>query len=465
MPSQPRHICVIGTGYVGLVTGTIFAELGQRVTCVDVDELKVEMLRSGRIPIHEPRLPELVARNVEAGRLTFSASYSEGLRTAEFVFLAVPTPTAEGSDAADLRYIQQATLSIASRAERDLIVVVKSTVPVGTGRLVARLLAEHGRPGRHFAVVSNPEFLREGSAIADCLQPDRVVVGSDSREAADAVAALYASLACPLVVTDLATAEMTKYASNAMLAARISFMNEIAGLCETVGADVTQVARGMGLDRRIGPAFLSAGLGYGGSCFPKDVRALMHMLAAAGGEPYILKAVNHVNRLQRRRTVDKLRRLCGPLAGRTIGLLGLAFKPDTDDLREAPALEIAQVLLSEGAHVKAFDPVAMSGAEALLPQITCCDDPYQLAAGADALIAVTEWEEIRRLDMASIRSRMRTPAVILDGRNMFDPEQLIQLGFVYAGTGRYANPARSRCSAESLSVPSANPRRSLSGRA
>ena len=429
------HIAMVGTGYVGLVTGAIFSEMGNRVACIDIDAAKVERLRRGETPIHEPSLPDVIRRNVKAGRLTFTTSYAEGMRRADFVFIAVPTPTIAGSDAADLTYIRQAAMSIAAHLDHDLTVVIKSTVPIGTGRMVANLIEHYSEGLARFSVVSNPEFLREGSAVTDCLHPDRVVIGADQPESGNALAGLYSKLRAPILITNVPTAEMIKYASNAMLATRISFMNEIATLCEAVGADVKKVALGMGHDRRIGHAFLDAGVGYGGSCFPKDVRALSHMMCAAGYEAKILTAVHEVNVAQSQRTVEKLRRMCGTLEGRVVGLLGLAFKPNTDDLREAPAIGIARLLTAEGARVKAFDPVAMAAAQHVLPEVTYCQDSYHVAEGSDVLIAVTEWEEFKHLDMDRIKQLMRKP-VILDARNMYDPEALAARGFTYEGTGR-----------------------------
>ncbi|MDE3076585.1 MAG: UDP-glucose/GDP-mannose dehydrogenase family protein [Chloroflexota bacterium] len=430
-----RRICVVGTGYVGLVTGTCFAELGNQVVCVDIDQAKVEALRAGRMPIYEPGLAELVHRNAAMERLSFTTSYAEGMKEAEFVFIAVNTPSDGAEGGADLRYVEQAAISIAQHLDHDLIIVNKSTVPIGTGDLVARLVSQHGAGKARFSVVSNPEFLREGSAVADCLNPDRIVLGSTSRAAGEAVASLYLSLRRPIMITDLATAEMIKYASNAMLAARISFMNEIAEICEHLGADVKEVSVGMGYDKRIGAAFLDAGLGYGGSCFPKDVKALMHMASAAGCHPQLLQAVSDINNDQRKRAVDKVRSLCGGLQGKAIALLGLAFKPNTDDMREAAAIDIARLLLAEGATVKGYDPVAMPVARTSLPGVTLCRDAYEVAAGADALIVVTEWNEFKQLDMERLKRVMNSP-IIVDGRNIYEGNGLREIGFVYAGTGR-----------------------------
>ncbi|HLG71513.1 MAG TPA: UDP-glucose/GDP-mannose dehydrogenase family protein [Chloroflexota bacterium] len=436
-----RNICVIGTGYVGLVTGTCLAELGNRVVCLDVDEAKIDRLQSGSIPIYEPGLAELVQRNVALDRLAFTTSYPDALAGVEFVFISVPTPKSEATGEADLSYVRQAAIRIAQDLRGDAIVINKSTVPIGTGDLVAQILKAHVRDGVNVRVVSNPEFLREGSAVRDCLNPDRVVLGSCDRAAAEDVASLYLSLQCPILITDLATAEMIKYASNAMLAARISFMNEIARICEQLGADAKQVAIGMGYDKRIGPAFLDAGLGYGGSCFPKDVQALMHMGYLCGCHPQLLQAVADINVDQRAWPFEKLVGIYGDLRGKTIGLLGLAFKPNTDDLREAPAIDIARMLIEAGAEVAAFDPVAMDAARRLLPDLLYCDDAYQAATGADAVILVTDWPEFRDLDLERLGTLMRSP-VMIDGRNLYDPETMQACGFEYRGVGRRAVAAK-----------------------
>ncbi len=431
-----KDICVVGTGYVGLVTGACFADLGNHVVCLDIDEEKVKILKAGEMPIYEPGLEETVRRNVAAGRLSFTASYDEAIREEQpkFIFIAVGTP--EGVDGeADLRYVRMAAETIAEVMDHPLIIVNKSTVPVGTGDWVADIINRHRNNDAAFAVVSNPEFLREGSAINDFLSPDRIVLGSLDREAAEKVAQLYLSLRAPIVVTDLRTAEMIKYASNAYLASRISFINEIAAICEQLGADVKEVAVGMGYDKRIGHHFLDAGLGYGGSCFPKDVKALAHMAAIHGRHPQLLRAVMDINQDQRRRVVQKLRGLLGGLQDRTIGLLGLAFKPNTDDLREAPSVEIAHLLHSEGAQVKAYDPVAMPSAERLILDIELAKDAYDLARDCDAIVVVTDWNEFKHLDLSQVKSLMRQP-VLLDGRNIYDSERMRDLGFTYRGVGR-----------------------------
>ncbi|HEX8917262.1 MAG TPA: UDP-glucose/GDP-mannose dehydrogenase family protein, partial [Chloroflexota bacterium] len=429
-----KTICVVGTGYVGLVTGACFAELGNQVSCIDTDATKIARLQAGGMPIYEPGLAELVQRNVVAGRLSFTTSYQDGMHNADFVFIAVNTPMdAEGG--ADLSFVASAAQSIAANLDHELIIVNKSTVPAGTGDMVQQLVERHMTGDARFWVVSNPEFLREGSAIYDCLHPDRVVLGSRNLAACEAVAALYRPLKSPILMTDLPTAEMIKYASNAMLATRISFINEIAAVCEQIGADVRQVARGMGYDKRIGPLFLDAGVGYGGSCFPKDVKALIRLAATKGCHPELLRAVEDINLAQRERVVDKLRALLGGLSARSIGLLGLAFKPGTDDMREAPAVEIAARLLAEGAAVSAYDPVAMPRAAKLIPEISLCSDAYDLASGADALVLVTDWTEFTNLDMPRIKQLMRTP-VLVDGRNLYDGPALRELGFIYCGSGR-----------------------------
>ncbi len=429
-----RNIAVIGTGYVGLVTGTCFADLGNRVICLDIDESKIETLNSGGMTIYEPGLEEIVHRNVKAGRLSFTTSYKEGIKDAEFVFIAVGTP--EGVDGeADLRYVRMAARSIAKVMDHPIIIVNKSTVPVGTGDWVADIVNKHKEGDVGLAVVSNPEFLREGTAISDFLNPDRVVLGSLDREAAEKVARLYLSLRAPIVITDLRTAEMIKYASNAFLANRISLINEIANICEALGADVKEVAVGMGYDKRIGHHFLDAGIGYGGSCFPKDVKALAHMAAIHGLHPQLLRTVMEINRHQRRLVIQKLRALLGSLQDKIVGLLGLSFKPNTDDMREAPAVELVHLLMNEGAFVKGYDPVAMDVAVRALPEIKLAEDPYDLAKGCDAVVVVTEWNEFKHLDMGRVKTLMRQP-IVVDGRNIYEPETMKALGFTYRGIGR-----------------------------
>jgi len=432
-----KNICVIGVGYVGLVTGTCFADLGNRVTALDINEERIQNLKQGLLPIYEPGLEEVVKRNVSAGRLNFTTSYAEALKDAEFAFIAVGTP--EGVDGeADLQYVRVAAESVAQHMTAPLIIVNKSTVPVGTGDWVAEIVrAKQARP-IPFNVVSCPEFLREGSAIADFMNPARTVLGSLDRDAANRVADLHLPLRAPIQVVDLRTAEMIKYASNAFLATKISFINEIANICEALGADVKEVAAGMGFDPRIGRQFLDAGLGYGGSCFPKDVKALAHMANVQGRHPQLLQAVMDINHDQRRQVVAKVRELLGTLDDKVIAILGLAFKPNTDDMRDAPAVEIAQNLQAGGARVQGYDPVAMTVAGRLLPGVRLCEDAYEAAAGVDAVVICTEWNEFKQLDLPRLKHNMRQP-VVVDGRNIYDPAAMQRLGFTYRGMGRGYN--------------------------
>jgi len=433
-----KNICVVGTGYVGLTTGVCFADLGHSVTCIEIDLHKLELLRSGKSPIFEPGLEEMQERNMRAGRLRFTDDYAVGIPDAEFIFITVGTPMAEDGSA-DLTYVKAAARSIGQYLRSGSIIIDKSTVPVGTGDLVENIIAEHAGPDVKFDVVSNPEFLREGSALSDFFKPDRIVLGAKNREAAQRVAALHETLGAPIIITDLRTAEMIKYASNAFLATRISFINEIAQICERLGADVREVARGMGADKRIGPHFLEAGVGYGGSCFPKDVLALYHMAASAGCHPQLLQAVMDINSDARKRFVKKVETVLGSLEGRLIGVLGLSFKPNTDDMREAPSVDIINALLKKGARVKAYDPVAMPRAEELLPTVTFTATAYDVAKDADALLLVTEWNEFKQLDWHRIKRYMRQP-VVIDGRNLYDPREMRQLGFIYWGVGRGEAP-------------------------
>ncbi len=380
-------ICVIGTGYVGLVTGTCFSDMGNQVTCVDIIPEKIERLKQGILPIYEPGLEEMVARNVHAGRLHFTTSYSEGLDNCDFIFIAVNTPTGSSQGGADMRYVESAARGIAQELDHQALIINKSTVPVGSGDVVSRIIRKNlKRPEVHFAVISNPEFLREGSAVQDFQNPDRVVLGSSDQEAARKVATLYLPLRAPIVITDLYTAEMIKYASNAFLATKISFINEIAQICERLGADVKEVAAGMGYDKRIGRAFLDAGLGFGGSCFPKDVRALTHMADEAGLHPQLLRAVMDINHDQRRLVVTKLTSILGTVRGCTVGILGIAFKPNTDDMREAASVDIIRWITNQGATVRVYDPVATdTGREALeregvqMDAIIFCQNAYEVA--------------------------------------------------------------------------------------
>jgi UDPglucose 6-dehydrogenase len=429
------NICVIGTGYVGLVTGVCFADMGNKVICLDVDTDRIEKLNQGIMPIYEPGLEQVVQQNHQAGRLVFTTDSEESIKGAEFAIIAVGTPSGVDGEA-DMQYVRSAAETIAIHADQPIIVVNKSTVPVGTGDWVADVIRKR-QNGKavDFWVVSNPEFLREGSAINDFMYPDRVVLGCTEREPAQKVAKLYEPLRCPILISDLRTAEMIKYASNAFLATRISFINEIANICEELGADVREVAIGMGQDKRIGPAFLDAGLGWGGSCFPKDVKALAHMAVLHGTQPQLLYAVMEINRNQRRRAVYKLRKTLGNLNDKVIGVLGLSFKPNTDDIRDAPAIELIHLMQNEGARIQAYDPQAMSLASVQLNNVTLCKDPYQVAENADALVLATEWNEFKQLDFQRIYQLMHHP-VILDGRNLWDPDLLRKIGFLYFGVGR-----------------------------
>ena len=425
MSASKEPIGVVGVGWVGLVTATCFAELGHPVVAVDVDAEKVEALRRGEVPMHEPGIDELLARNAE--RLTFTTEIADALEPARLIFVCVDTPPTYSGDA-DLSRVQAVVAKV--RADGEHALVMKSTVPAGTGRAIRRELPD-------IAYVSCPEFLKEGSAVDDFLHPERVVIGADSGDewAADAVAAVYEPLGGELVRTDVASAEMIKLASNAFLATKISFINEIANVSEEVGADVAEVARGMGLDKRIGPSFLKAGIGYGGSCFPKDVSSLKQLAGNTGYHFQLLTAVIEVNELQKRRVLKKLEKHLGSLAGRTVALLGLAFKPDTDDMREASSLVLASRLEGEGAAVRGYDPVAEKPARELLPKVEFRESLEDALDGADAAILVTEWPEFAEADWASLRDRMANP-LLIDGRNFVDPEKLREAGFTYEGIGR-----------------------------
>lgn len=428
------HIAVVGTGYVGLVTGTIFAHLGHTVTCVENQPGKLDQLHTGRAPFYEPGLDQYVLACMQAGRLSFTSNLASGIADAAFVFITVGTPQSEAG-AADLRYVEAAAREIGRVMTTPKTIVTKSTVPVGTGERVEQWVREEQVTPISFAVVSNPEFLREGSAVHDALHPDRVVVGSVSPDAATAVAELYAGLIAPVVQTDLRTSELIKYAANAFLATKISFINAFANLCDQVGADVKTLARGMGLDPRIGPSFLAAGVGYGGSCFPKDVAAIQALGEQVGYPLSLLQEVTRVNMAQRQIVVEKLSAALGGLQDKRIAVMGLAFKPDTDDIREAPALAIIPALLAAGASVQACDPVAIENAAAHLPAtIEYAENPYIAARGADAVLLLTEWRQFLELDLADLAGAMRG-RLILDGRNALDPVRVRQAGFSYLGMG------------------------------
>ena len=430
------HIAVVGSGYVGLVTGACLADFGMDVTCVDNDAGKIAMLKEGKIPIYEPGLDAIVAKNAAAGRLHFTTELRDAVENALAIFIAVGTPPREDGSA-DLSYVVQVAEAIADSMNGYKVVVTKSTVPIGTGQLVEKVIRE--RNGKYpFSVVSNPEFLREGSAIEDFMRPDRVVIGARDDQAVAIMKDIYRPLyliETPFVITNVESSELIKYASNAFLATKISFINEMANLCEAVGGDVRVVARAMGLDRRIGDKFLHAGPGYGGSCFPKDTRALLHFATAAGVELPIVRATYETNERQIERMVEKCGEAMGGLAGKTVAMLGLSFKPNTADVREAPGLRIAKRLLAAGAQVKAFDPVAMSNAALALPGLRMGGNAYEVCEGADAIAIVTEWNEFRRLDLERIRGLLRNP-VLIDMRNIYSPAEAAAAGLRYVGVGR-----------------------------
>ncbi len=431
------HIAVIGTGYVGLVTGACFAEFGVDVTCVDIDADKIARLSAGEMPIYEPGLEQLVTKDMQSGRLRFTTDIKQAVEQALVIFLAVGTPPkSDGSP--DLSFVETAAASVAEYMNGYKVIVTKSTVPIGTGEWLRKLIREKQKSRLNFGIVSNPEFLREGAAINDFMRPDRVVIGSRDEEAIAIMRDLYRPLyliEAPFVITSLEAAELTKYAANAFLATKISFINEIASMCESIGCDVHDVARAIGMDRRIGNKFLHAGPGFGGSCFPKDTQALASVARQFGRESLIVDAVIEVNRKQRQAMVPKIEKLVGELKGKTIAVLGLAFKPETDDMREAPAIDIIKGLIERGARVVAYDPVAMGEAAKVLPKVEYLEDEYAAVAGADALVFVTEWNQFRALDMKRIHDLMKSPR-IADLRNIYQPEDMRELGFEYVGVGR-----------------------------
>jgi len=440
------RIAMIGVGYVGLVSGACFSEFGTEVVCCDQNAARIAALRAGEMPIFEPGLEQLVRHNVGAGRLTFTTELGEAVAGADAVFIAVGTPSRRGDGHADLSYVYQAAREIAQHLSGYTLVVTKSTVPVGTGREVERIVRESleaSRPGDDpaaaFDVVSNPEFLREGSAINDFMRPDRVVIGVEAERAREVMRQLYRPLfliETPILFTSLETAELTKYAANAFLATKITFINEIADLCERVGGDVHDVARGIGLDGRIGPKFLHPGPGYGGSCFPKDTLALVRTAQQSGSPLRIVEQVTEINRKRPARMVEKIRQACGgSLEGKRLAVLGLTFKPNTDDMREAPSLEIVPALLAGGARVRAYDPEGMAEAGRLLAGVDWAESAYDTLEGADAVVIVTEWNEFRALDLERVRKLMNSP-VMVDLRNIYDPAELARRGFAYSCVGR-----------------------------
>ena len=430
------NISVVGTGYVGLVTGACLADLGNAVLCVDADRRKIATLKRGRIPIYEPGLEELVKKNVREKRLTFGTSIADAVRRSQIIFIAVGTPSRpDGS--ADLQYVEAVAKEVAACLDGYRVVVEKSTVPVETGQWIEQTIRVHNARKQPFDVVSNPEFLREGSAVRDFLHPDRVVIGVSSKRAEKLMLQLYRPLGAPIVVTDVKSAELTKHAANSFLALKISYINAISFLCEKVGADVKKVAEGMGLDRRIGPSFLDAGAGFGGSCFPKDLAAFIHIAGRLGSEFDLLKAVERINEQARHHIVEKVEKAVWTLTGKTVAVLGLAFKPDTDDLRSAPAMEVIATLQKEGARIRVYDPVAMPKARESLKGVRFCRDAYDAARGSDCVVVMTEWNEFKEIDLERLKKVMRAP-VLVDGRNIYEPGRMRELGFRYYGVGRVA---------------------------
>ncbi len=440
------RVAMIGTGYVGLVSGTCFSEFGTDVVCVDRDESKIARLQAGEIPIFEPGLEQLVESNRQAGRLHFTTSLAEAVESADAVFIAVGTPNDSDDGSADLSQVFQVAREAAAAMDGYTVIVNKSTVPVGTGKKIERLIRDT-RPDADFDVVSNPEFLREGSAINDFIRPDRVIIGGESERARDVMRQLYRPLyliETPILFTALETAELIKYATNAFLATKITFINELADLCEKVGANVHDVAKGIGLDGRIGRKFLHPGPGYGGSCFPKDTLALAYTARQAGSAVRIVETVVEVNGARKKRMAERIVDHCGgSLAGKTVAVLGLTFKPNTDDMREAPSLEIVPALQRQGAAVRAFDPEGMEQAKALLRDVTWCAGAYEAMRGADVLVIITEWNEFRALDMQRVKNLMKAP-VMVDLRNIYDPEDMAEAGFHYTSLGRPLVPRGDR---------------------
>ncbi len=437
------NIGIIGTGYVGLVTGACFAEFGIPTVCVDKDSNRIESLKQGQIPFYEPGLAELVQKNTEEGRLRFSTDIKTAVDSALVLFISVGTPP-RGDGSANLIYVEEVARTIAEHISGYRVIVTKSTVPVGTGQRLREILGSHLTESKDFDIASNPEFLREGSAIEDFMRPNRIIIGAESRKAIDVLEDLYRPIyliETPVIVTSIPTAEMIKYASNAFLATKVSFINEMANLCEAVGADVNSVVKGMGLDRRIGSKFLHPGPGFGGSCFPKDTQALAR-LARSKGEGIQLEVVEaaiRANAKQQTRMVEKITEAVGRLEGKTLAILGLSFKPNTDDIRESVSVNIIQLLLKEGASFRAYDPAAMGPARKVLPEVTYCENAYSAAEGADALILMTEWNQFRNLDLDRVRRSLKSP-VFIDLRNVYQPHRMKGLGFHYVGVGRGINP-------------------------
>ena len=463
------NICIIGTGYVGLVTGTCLADFGLQVTCVDQDETKISLLNSGGVPIYEPNLEALIKKNVSANRLTFTTDLEKAVKQSKVIFIAVGTPS-NNDGSANLKQIETVAQQIAHHLNEYKIIVNKSTVPIGTARKIKEIINKYhpntnktasssvipAKAGIHpsspsplrgeggvrvkhpFDIVSNPEFLREGSAVYDFTHPDKIVIGTNSPKALKIMQEIYRPLYLidtPFVITNPETAELIKYACNAFLATKITFINEIANLCDKVGADVHQIAKAMGLDGRISSKFLHPGPGYGGSCFPKDTEALYHFASTCGYDFKLLKGVISTNKRQRELMVEKIKHHLGDLKGKTIAILGLAFKQNTDDIRKSPAIDIIKLLLKEGAHIRCFDPLAMENSRKILPNLTYCQDEYETVQDSDALVIATEWNQFRNLDLSKIKKLLKSP-ILLDLRNLYDPEKVKALGFVYEGVGR-----------------------------
>ena len=449
------NICVIGTGYVGLVTGVVFADLGNEVICVDKNEEKIALLRAGVMPIYEPGLEEMVARNADEGRLTFTTDLECAVRKSEVIFIAVGTPPKDNGET-DLSQVESAARGIAGAMDRYKVVVNKSTVPVGTGNFVREIIETNRRRNVDFDVVSNPEFLREGSAISDTLVPDRIVIGAPNQIVAMKILELYAPLERPMIITDVASAEMIKYASNAFLATKISFANSIANICESAGADVVQVVKGMGLDRRIGSAFLNAGIGYGGSCFPKDSWSLLHTAQKFGCDFPILQATVDTNAAQAERFIGRMEAGLGGFAGKKVAVLGLAFKANTDDIRDAKSLDVITALLAGGATVTAYDPIAMENTKRVFPQIGYAKNAFEAAQDADAVVVVTEWNEFKHINLERLKGTM-SGTLVFDGRNLYDPAKMKRLGFDYhcVGRGTFDGPVTTTTSAAGPSAAAA----------
>jgi len=445
-------VTIVGTSYVGLVTGTCLADFGLKVTCVDQDEQKINMLNSGGVPIYEPNLEALIKKNISAGRLTFTTDLKNAVKQSKVIFIAVGTPPNDDGSA-DLTQIEKVAQQIAASMNEYKVIVNKSTVPIGTATKIKEIISknqnviarseatkqsQHSLNSSPFDVVSNPEFLREGSAVYDFTHPDKIVIGTESKQALKIMQEIYRPLYLidtPFVITNPETAELIKYACNAFLATKITFINEIANLCDKVGADVHQIAKAMGLDGRISPKFLHTGPGYGGSCFPKDTEALYHFASTCGYDFKLLKGVISANKRQRELMVDKIKHHLGSLKEKTIAILGLAFKQNTDDVRKSPSIDIIKLLLKEGVYIRCFDPLAMENTRKILPDLTYCQDEYETAQGSDALVVATEWNQFRNLDLSRIKKLLKSP-ILLDLRNLYDPAALKALGFDYEGVGR-----------------------------